>query len=223
MILKAEGDKAPPMTRSSNWENFVHTARPATMTLPVFLKTLVGTMVRPGFQPASFYPQTSALSTELTGDAWPVDLTQSEMEIYFQWMTIRFVIFTALDRRIVSILGYSKMQDMIYGVAPNRRSYVRCNVTKCMTVVKTCWLAERESQTTVLATEIAFIPVTGHDLTDAPISVYNLNDAEGNTWSGRIILETLRVRSFGMIRKSGSAGSGIRDHSDHQFHQMNRR
>ena len=138
-------------------------------------------------------------------------------------MTIRFVIFTALDRRVVSILGYSKVQDMIYGVAPNRRSYVRCNVTKCMTVVKTCWLAERESQTTVLATEIAFIPVTGHDLTDVPISVYNLNDAEGNTWSGRIILETLRVRSFGMIRKSGSAGSGIRDHSDHQFHQMNRR
>lgn len=130
-------------------------------------------------------------------------------------MTIRFVIFTALDRRIVSILGYSKMQDMTYGVAPNRRSYVRCNVTKCMTVVKTCWLAGRESQTTVLATEIAFIPVTGHDLTDAPISVYNLNDAEGNTWSGRIILETLMVRSFGMIRKSGSAESGIRDHSDH--------
>ena len=121
-------------------------------------------------------------------------------------MTIRFVNFTALGRRIVSILGYSKMQDMIYGVAPNRRSYVRCNVTKCMTVVKTSWLAERKSQTTVLATEIAFIPVTGHDLTDAPISVYNLNDAEGNTWSGRIILETLRVRSFGMIRKSGSDG-----------------
>ena len=128
-------------------------------------------------------------------------------------MTIRFVIFTALDRRIVSILGYSKMHDMIYGVAPNRRSYVRCNVTKCMTVVKTCWLAGRESQTTVLATEIAFIPVTGHDLTDAPISVYNLNDAEGNTWSGRIILETLMKNPE--IRKSGSAGSGIRDHSDH--------
>ncbi|XP_073256200.1 uncharacterized protein [Porites lutea] len=93
----------------------------------------------------------------------------------------------ALDRRIVSILGYSKMQDMIYGVAPNRRSYVRCNITKCMTVVKTCWLAGRESQTTVLATEIAFIPVTGHDLTDAPISVYNLNDAEGNTWSASAV------------------------------------
>lgn len=130
-------------------------------------------------------------------------------------MIIRFVISAALDRRVVSIIGYNKMKDIIYGVAPNRRSYVRCNVTKCMTVVKTSWLAERESQTTVLATEIAFIPVTGHDLTDAPISVYNLNDVEGNTWSGRIILETLRVRSIAMIRKSGSAASGIRDHSDH--------
>ena len=181
-------------------------------------------MVRPGFQPASFHPANQcsvdcANGRRLAGGFNPIRNGENDL----QWMTIRFVIFTALDRRIVSILGYSKMQDMIYGVAPNRRSYVRCNVTKCMTVVKTCWLAERESQTTVLATEIAFIPVTGHDLTDAPISVYNLNDAEGNTWSGRVILETLRVRSFGMIRKSGSAGSGIRDHSDHQFHQMNRR
>ena len=89
-----------------------------------------------------------------------------------------------MDRRIVSILGYDKIKDKVYGVAANRRSYVRCHITKCLSVAKESWLTIRSLQTTILATEIAFVPVTGQEFTDAPISVYNLNDAEGNIWAG---------------------------------------
>lgn len=89
-----------------------------------------------------------------------------------------------MDRRIVSILGYDDTKFFIYGVARNRNSYVRCNVTKCVSIRKESWLAIRDSQTTILATEIAFVPETGHNFTDAPISVFSLSDNEGNIWGG---------------------------------------
>ena len=89
-----------------------------------------------------------------------------------------------MDRRIVSILGYDKTKDFVYGVAGNRHSYVRCNITTCVSIAKGSWLAIRDSETTILATEIAFVPETGHDLTDAPIPVYKLTDNEGNSWGG---------------------------------------
>ncbi|KAJ7362177.1 Milk fat globule-EGF factor 8 protein [Desmophyllum pertusum] len=66
----------------------------------------------------------------------------------------------AMDRRIVSILGYDKIQDMIYGVARNRKSYVRCDITKCVSITKGSWLMIRDKSTTILATEIAFVPET---------------------------------------------------------------
>ena len=89
-----------------------------------------------------------------------------------------------MDRRIVSILGYDETRDVIYGVARTRIAYVRCNITKCVSIGKKSWLAIRDLQTTILATEIAFVPETGHDFTDTPISVYHLTDDEGNTWTG---------------------------------------
>lgn len=93
-----------------------------------------------------------------------------------------------MDRRIVSILGHDAARDVIYGVARNTVSYVRCNITKCVSIGKEAWLAIRELQTTTLATEIAFVPKTGHDFTDAPISVYQLTDNEGNIWGGKTSL-----------------------------------
>lgn len=89
-----------------------------------------------------------------------------------------------MDRRIVSILGYDETKGAVYGVARNRKSYLRCNVTKCMAIAAEAWLMIRDSQTTILATEIALLPETGHDFTDAPISVYKLADYDGNIWAG---------------------------------------
>ena len=79
-----------------------------------------------------------------------------------------------MDRRIVSILGYDETKRAIYG----------CNITKCVSIGMDSWLAIRNLQTTTLATEIAFVPETGHDFTDAPISVFQLTDNEGNIWGG---------------------------------------
>ena len=90
----------------------------------------------------------------------------------------------AMDGRIVSILGFDATRDMIYGMARTRIAYVRCNITKCVSIGKESWLAIRDLQTTILATEIAFVPETGHDFTDAPISVFKLTDNEGNIWGG---------------------------------------
>ena len=89
-----------------------------------------------------------------------------------------------MDKRIVSILGYDGTRDVIYGVARTRIAYVRCNITKCVSIGKESWLAIRDLQTTTLATEIVFVPETGHDFTDAPISVYHLTDNDGNMWGG---------------------------------------
>ena len=88
------------------------------------------------------------------------------------------------DRRIVSILGYNKTRDLIYGVSRIRIAYVRCNITKCVSIGKESWLAIRDLPTTTLATEIAFVPETGHDFTDVPISMCQLPDDEGNIWGG---------------------------------------
>ncbi|XP_078382530.1 uncharacterized protein LOC144665215 isoform X2 [Oculina patagonica] len=93
----------------------------------------------------------------------------------------------AMDRRIVSILGYDETKEVIYGVARNRKTYVRCNITKCVSIAKESWLAIRDSQTSILATEIVFVPETGHDFTDAPISVYRLTDNEGNMWGASAV------------------------------------
>ena len=72
-----------------------------------------------------------------------------------------------MDRRIVSILGYDETRDVIYGVARTRIAYVRCNITKCMSIRKKAWLAIRDLQTATLATEIAFVPEAGHNFTDS--------------------------------------------------------
>ncbi|PFX17234.1 Lactadherin [Stylophora pistillata] len=88
----------------------------------------------------------------------------------------------ALDRRIVSILGYDQNEDVIYGVARNRRSYLRCNVTKCAAVPSEDWLRLRDLPTTVLSTEIPFVPETGRDFTDTQISEYEQIDNDGNKW-----------------------------------------
>lgn len=95
-----------------------------------------------------------------------------------------FFFFSALDRRIVSILGYDQNEDVIYGVARNRRSYLRCNVTKCAAIPSEVWLRLRDLSTTILSTEIAFVPETGHDFTDTQISGYKLVDNDGNKWGG---------------------------------------
>lgn len=95
-----------------------------------------------------------------------------------------YLFFSALDRRIVSILGYDQNEDVIYGVARNRRSYLRCNVTKCAAIPSEVWLRLRDLSTTILSTEIAFVPETGHDFTDTPISGYKLVDNDGNKWGG---------------------------------------
>ena len=89
-----------------------------------------------------------------------------------------------MDRRIVSILGYDETRGVIYGVARTRISYLRCNITKCVSIGKESWLAVRDLPTTTLATEISFVPETGHDFTDAPISAYQLTDSEGNICGG---------------------------------------
>ena len=89
-----------------------------------------------------------------------------------------------MDRRLVSILGYDKAQGKIYGVAANRKSYIKCNSLKCVSVAKESWLNIRTSPYTVLATEITSIPETGQDITDAPISVYKVKDSTGRAWSG---------------------------------------
>ena len=101
-----------------------------------------------------------------------------------------------MDRRIVSILGYDKIQDMIYGVARNRKSYVRCNIAKCVSITKGSWLMIRDISTTILVTEIAFVPETGHNFTDAPISVYKLTDNDGNIWGGTCFFIIWKVRYF---------------------------
>ena len=95
-----------------------------------------------------------------------------------------YLFFSALDRRIVSILGYDQNEDVIYGVARNRRSYLRCNVTKCAAIPSEVWLRLRDLSTTILSTEIAFVPETGHDFTDTQISGYKLVDNDGNKWGG---------------------------------------
>lgn len=92
--------------------------------------------------------------------------------------------FSGLDRRIVSILGYDQNEDVIYGVARNRRSYLRCNVTKCAAIPREVWLKLRDLSTKILSTEIAFVPETGHDFTDTQISEYKLVDNDGNKWGG---------------------------------------
>ena len=97
---------------------------------------------------------------------------------------VNFFFFSALDRRIVSILGYDQNEDVIYGVARNRRSYLRCNVTKCAVIPSEVWLRLRDLSTTILSTEIAFVPETGHDFTDTQISGYKLVDNDGNKWGG---------------------------------------
>lgn len=95
------------------------------------------------------------------------------------------IYLTAMNRRLVSILGYDKAQNKIYGVAANRKSYVMCNYSlRCVSVAKESWLSIRTSPYTVLATEITFIPETGQDITDAPISVFKVKDSAGRTWSG---------------------------------------
>ncbi|XP_066023314.1 tolloid-like protein 1 [Pocillopora verrucosa] len=93
----------------------------------------------------------------------------------------------ALDRRIVSILGYDQNEDVIYGVARNRRSYLRCNVTKCAAIPSEVWLRLRDLSTTILSTEIAFVPETGHDFTDTQISGYKLVDNDGNKWGASAV------------------------------------
>ena len=113
---------------------------------------------------------------------------QAEFEILRNCLlspsTFHCFFLTAMDRRIVSILGYDATRDVIYGVARTRIAYVRCNITKCVSIRKESWLAIRDLQNTTLATEIAFVPETGHDFTDAPISVFQLTDNEGNIWGG---------------------------------------
>ena len=39
-----------------------------------------------------------------------------------------------MDRRIVSILGYNETRDVIYGVARTRIDYLRCNITKGISI-----------------------------------------------------------------------------------------
>lgn len=107
-----------------------------------------------------------------------------------------------MDRRIVSILGYDKTQDKIYGVAANRKSYVRCSHTKCVSVLEESWLKIRRLQSTILATEIVFIPETGQDFTDAPIAVYNLIDDVGNKWAGNFYYRSIQLRQVTVTTQS---------------------
>ena len=92
---------------------------------------------------------------------------------------------------MLSILGYDKSTMTVYGVATDRKVYAKCQIESAMYplrngriygIAEEEWLRVRDRGSTILATEIPFIPY--YDGTGTPINCLTTQDNNGSTWGG---------------------------------------
>ena len=102
---------------------------------------------------------------------------------------------------MLGILGYDITKKTVYGVAENRRAYMKFQMGK-RTIYGTAaseWYRVRDSDSTILATEVPFIPDAGY-LSELPPPVcLTVMDAKGNSWGGKkytTLSHHLIVRNF---------------------------
>ena len=88
---------------------------------------------------------------------------------------------------MLSILGYDSISSTLYGVAENRRSYMKLQFSpkwKMGATTEEEWNKARDMNSTLLAIEVPFIPVTSFQETDLPPKGLTSADRKGNIWGG---------------------------------------